>query len=359
VARRLVITNGDWTTRQEIGETDIVIGRDPNCDLFFVNQRLSRRHARFEPVPEGVRLVDLGSRNGVWVNEKKIDQHLLAPGDTIRLGGLRIVFEEEGAVPRPEREGVDTTVLEGVDATVALSGRALATIAVRPAQPAQEEASPGQEMDSESPDRTVVHSRPPDDLGHDDRTVMLRDSDSTRVPDSTATVILGAGGAATSEQPATLTTPSIDVSTRIFEPPDATQTVASDEEPILVPEPEPLVVRFREQLSAWPWPRKFSVTIFGLSVLLGGLWVGLVRAGSWVAGIFFGLLFASVLARLATVLARKLLVEPLARLGRDADALGNGGPLSLGREYPELDALARSVNRLTGHASETREEKKA
>jgi hypothetical protein len=119
------------------------------------------------------------------------------------------------------------------------------------------------------------------------------------------------------------------------------------------------VVRFREQLSAWPWPRKFSVTIFGLSVLLGGLWVGLVRAGSWVAGIFFGLLFASVLARLATVLARKLLVEPLARLGRDADALGNGGPLSLGREYPELDALARSVNRLTGHASETREEKKA
>ena len=354
MARRLVITNGDWTTRQEIGETDIVIGRDPNCDLFFVNQKLSRRHARFEPVPDGVRLVDLGSRNGVWVNEKKIDQHLLAPGDTIRLGGLRIVFEEEDADPSPEL-GVDTAVLEGVDATVALSGRALATLAVRPATPAKEDASRPQEMDSESPDATVVLSLPlvqPVQLGQDDRTVMLRDVDSIPGPDVTATVVLGAGGAARSEQP------TADGSTRIFTPSEATQTVASDDEPILVPEPEPLVVRVREQLSAWPWPRKFSATLFGLSVLLGGLLVVLIRAGSWVVGILFGLLFASLLARLATVLARKLLVEPVVRLGRDADALGNGGSLSLGREYPELDELAESVNRLTGRASETREEKK-
>jgi pSer/pThr/pTyr-binding forkhead associated (FHA) protein len=338
VPRRLVITNGDWTTRQEIGTTDIVIGRDPGCDLFFVNQKLSRRHARFEPGPDGVRLVDLGSRNGVWVNEKKIDQYLLVPGDTIRLGGLRIVFEEEAADRSPELDGVDTTVLEGVDATVALSGRALATLAVRPAT-----------------DATVIHSRPPDELGDDDRTVVLREAASPPAPDGTATVTLGAGGAATSEQP---TTPISDT-TRIFTPFDSAQTVASEKEPILVPEPAPLVVRLREQLSAWPWPSKFSVTIFGLSVLLGGLWVGLVRAGSWVAGIFFGLLFASLLARLATALARKLLVEPVARLGRDADALGNGGPLSLGREYPELDELAKSVNRLTGRAPDTREEKES
>jgi pSer/pThr/pTyr-binding forkhead associated (FHA) protein len=290
----LVITNGDWTTRQEIGETDIVIGRDPNCDLFFVNQKLSRRHARVEPGPDGVRLVDLGSRNGVWVNERKIDRHLLAPGDTIRLGGLRIVFEEEDSDPSLEHDGPDTTVLEGVDATVALSGPALATIAFRPATPAKpeepakpvrEDASRSQERDSESPEGTVVLSGAP--------------------------------------------AQTVDISARV-----------------------------REHLSAWPWSSKFSTTIFGLSVLMGGLLVMLVRAGSWVAGVLFGLLFASLLAGLATVLARRLLVEPVARLGRDAEALGNGGSLSLGREYPELEKLAKSVNRLTEGDPETvREER--
>jgi hypothetical protein len=125
---------------------------------------------------------------------------------------------------------------------------------------------------------------------------------------------------------------------------------------VLVPEQEPLVVRVKEKLASWPWSSKFSAALFGLSVLLGGLLVGLTRAGSWVAGILFGLLFAGLLARSATVLARKLLVEPVARLGRDADALGDGDSLSLGREYPELDELAKSVNRLTGTPETAQEE---
>jgi len=343
VSRRLVITNGDWITRHELGETDIVIGRDPKCDLFFVNQKLSRRHARVEPGPDGVRLVDLGSRNGVWVNEKKIDQHLLAPGDSIRLGGLRIVFEEDDADPSPELEGEDTAVVEGVDATVALSGRETATLAVRP--PTQD-ASQRQETDSELPEATVVLSRAP---VHDDRTVVPQDAGRGPGPEEAATVILGGGGASESERPPE----RADLSTRIFTSSDVTERVASG---VLVPEQEPLVVRVKEKLASWPWSSKFSAALFGLSVLLGGLLVGLTRAGSWVAGILFGLLFAGLLARSATVLARKLLVEPVARLGRDADALGDGDSLSLGREYPELDELAKSVNRLTGTPETAQEE---
>ena len=68
---RLIIRHGKRVTRHEITDRAIVIGRDPSCDLFFADQKLSRRHARIEQTAEGVKLKDLGSRNGCWVNDTK------------------------------------------------------------------------------------------------------------------------------------------------------------------------------------------------------------------------------------------------------------------------------------------------
>ncbi|NNE72994.1 MAG: FHA domain-containing protein, partial [Acidimicrobiales bacterium] len=45
----------------------MVVGRD--CDgLIVADQRVSRRHTSFEPVGEQIRVVDLESSNGTWVN---------------------------------------------------------------------------------------------------------------------------------------------------------------------------------------------------------------------------------------------------------------------------------------------------
>lgn len=95
MGRRLIIRHGERVTRHEVTDKAIVIGRDPGCDLFFADHKLSRRHARIEWAADGLRLVDLGSRNGCWVNQKKIDQCILEPSDTIRLGRLRISYEED------------------------------------------------------------------------------------------------------------------------------------------------------------------------------------------------------------------------------------------------------------------------
>jgi hypothetical protein len=83
--------------------------------LFFADQKLSRRHARFDPGPEGVELVDLGSRNGTWVNERAVQHHRLVPGDILRLGGLRILLEEDEPPPPPgpvEEEGSEQPMAE-------------------------------------------------------------------------------------------------------------------------------------------------------------------------------------------------------------------------------------------------------
>ena len=97
--KRLSIKQGERTVRHDIGEGPIVIGRDEGCDLTFEDHRLSRRHARFELKEAGLHFIDLGSRNGSWLDSKKVNQAWLKPGDTIRLGELIITYEEEQDAP--------------------------------------------------------------------------------------------------------------------------------------------------------------------------------------------------------------------------------------------------------------------
>ncbi len=80
-------------TEHGLSDAPVVIGRDPRCDLFFADRKLSRQHARIEKDGTRFRLVDLASRNGSWVNEERVETRRLQPGDDIRLGGLRISFE--------------------------------------------------------------------------------------------------------------------------------------------------------------------------------------------------------------------------------------------------------------------------
>jgi FHA domain len=98
---KFIINHGERVTEHELGPSPLVIGRDPECDLFFADKKLSRRHARIERNGPSVRLIDLGSRNGSWVNEERIQERDLSPGDEIRLGGLHISFER---APEAEAE---------------------------------------------------------------------------------------------------------------------------------------------------------------------------------------------------------------------------------------------------------------
>ena len=92
---KLIIHHGDRVTEHELREAPLTIGRDPECDLFFADKKLSRKHARVERVGAGFRLVDLESRNGSWVNDVRVEARDLVPDDEIRLGGLRISIEQD------------------------------------------------------------------------------------------------------------------------------------------------------------------------------------------------------------------------------------------------------------------------
>ena len=72
-------------SRVELTRTT-VIGRDPSCAVVIPDRQVSRYHATLTPTPEGVRIEDMGSKNGTHCNGARIDAPLLLhDGDLIQI----------------------------------------------------------------------------------------------------------------------------------------------------------------------------------------------------------------------------------------------------------------------------------
>ena len=70
------------------------LGRDPRNDVTVDNPSISRRHAEIVLDPKHALLADLGSRNGVFVNGKRVQKAALCAGDTLRIGDCLFILEE-------------------------------------------------------------------------------------------------------------------------------------------------------------------------------------------------------------------------------------------------------------------------
>lgn len=73
------------------------IGRDPLCDIPLSSDLVSRNHARLLVSPDKVMLVDLGSTNGTFVNDRRIRDWLLADGDRIGIGNVWLKYLGPGS----------------------------------------------------------------------------------------------------------------------------------------------------------------------------------------------------------------------------------------------------------------------
>lgn len=67
------------------GQTSIKVGRGRHCDVIFPEAYLSREHAELKPEGDLLRVTDLGSASGTYINDQRITSSLARPGDRIRL----------------------------------------------------------------------------------------------------------------------------------------------------------------------------------------------------------------------------------------------------------------------------------
>ena len=74
------------------GSEPFLLGRGEGCHWRERDRSVSRRHARIERVGGGFAIEDLGSLNGVRVNGQRVPRTLLADGDEITLGEVRLRF---------------------------------------------------------------------------------------------------------------------------------------------------------------------------------------------------------------------------------------------------------------------------
>ena len=97
-------------TRLLIGKTDgqelrfplfknrLTIGRTAHNDIQLKAHFISRRHAVIVTENSGTRIIDWGSKNGVFINEKRVTEQILKNGDIVTIGTTDFRYEE-----RPKR----------------------------------------------------------------------------------------------------------------------------------------------------------------------------------------------------------------------------------------------------------------
>lgn len=77
----------------------LLIGLSPVCDLALHDSLVSRRHAALEIVGRRLRVTDLGSTNGTFVNAVAVVDAFAASGDRIQVGNTVIRIEPYGDEP--------------------------------------------------------------------------------------------------------------------------------------------------------------------------------------------------------------------------------------------------------------------
>jgi pSer/pThr/pTyr-binding forkhead associated (FHA) protein len=88
--------------RIEINDAqEIVIGRDDTADVVFKDDLVSRRHAKLRRDWSGTHVEDLGSRNGIKVNKKRVTQVTLKDSDELEVGNTRLLYVDPTDLPEP------------------------------------------------------------------------------------------------------------------------------------------------------------------------------------------------------------------------------------------------------------------
>ncbi len=82
----LIAQTGPLNGQRWLLKNDVIVGRDESCNVVIQNRQVSRYHARFVNLPQGVQLEDLGSKNGTHINGREVvEPVMLQDGDVIQI----------------------------------------------------------------------------------------------------------------------------------------------------------------------------------------------------------------------------------------------------------------------------------
>ncbi len=105
----LVVVSGNERDvgRRVIVDRTLLVGRDPDAALCLSDGLVSWHHACIDDRGDGWALVDLGSTNGVSVNDEKVAEAVLRPNDNLVIGTTVVRFELQDGVTQAYNQVVE------------------------------------------------------------------------------------------------------------------------------------------------------------------------------------------------------------------------------------------------------------
>ncbi len=112
------VTQGETLTRVPVNSATFKIGRRSGMDLTLRSPRVSGEHAEILLVGETLFVRDLGSRNGTFVNRRRVDQVTpIGEGDHIELADMEFRVEyRPSQVIRPGGKGALNDTMDEIEA---------------------------------------------------------------------------------------------------------------------------------------------------------------------------------------------------------------------------------------------------
>src|SRR5208283_2223855 len=116
---KLVIQNQGMTGRAcELHTDRTTIGRVEDNTFQIADPSVSSHHCEVHLRGSDIFIRDLNSTNGTYINANKIQESVLKPGETLRLGQVELKLEVEGAVAAPAPGSTPAPAKKQVDATL-------------------------------------------------------------------------------------------------------------------------------------------------------------------------------------------------------------------------------------------------
>lgn len=92
MTRLLVVKGADEGRKFDLSESVVSIGRDASNRIRLHDTEVSRRHAEIRRTDAGYQVLDLGSANGTFVNNQRVQKAILQSGDRVGIGQSILVF---------------------------------------------------------------------------------------------------------------------------------------------------------------------------------------------------------------------------------------------------------------------------
>jgi hypothetical protein len=81
-----LVAEHDTKMKLPVLKTINILGRDVQCDIQIESLKISRRHCMIELAEQNLKVTDLDSSNGTFINGALIHNGILNPGDQLRVG---------------------------------------------------------------------------------------------------------------------------------------------------------------------------------------------------------------------------------------------------------------------------------